>query len=127
MRNPARLLALAAISAAALCAASAPASALTISVGGEKPTLPLPLPLPIGAAATVGGDTPLGVGLNAPAGTGVSVQAGPSGLDANATAVNTPLLGVHAGTPDVPTVPIGGATPIVATPAPLDTPTGNDP
>ena len=69
MRNPGRLLALAAICAAALWAASAPASALTVSVGGDQPTVPLPLPLPVGATASVGDGGPLQVGVQAPAST----------------------------------------------------------
>jgi hypothetical protein len=115
-----RLLTLGAMCAGVLWMTTAPASALTVSVGGSNPSVPLPLPLPTSVTATVGGSAPLQVGVQAPGSTNVSVDAGRSGLQAQASAANTPLVDVSVAAPSVPGIPspIGGSDPVGAIPAP---------
>jgi hypothetical protein len=115
-----RLLALGAMCAGVLWVTTAPASALTVSVGGSNPSVPLPPPLPTSVTATVGGSAPLQVAVQAPGSTDVSVDAGPSGLQAKASAANTPLVDVSVAAPSVPVVPspIGGSDPVGVIPTP---------
>jgi hypothetical protein len=114
-----RLPALGAICVGALWLASAPASAITISVGGDAPTVPITLPVPASGSVTLGGADPLAVDVQAPGSTGVSVEAGPTGLHAKATAAAKPLVNVDLGSPSfaVP-APIADSLPIGASPVP---------
>lgn len=115
-----RLLALGAICAGVLWITSAPASALGVSLGGSNPSVPLPLPLPTSVTATVGGSAPVQVDVQGPGSTDLSVESGPSGVQAKASAANTPLVDVSVAAPSVPSLPspIGGSDPVVGSPAP---------
>jgi hypothetical protein len=126
MRTYGRLLALGALCIGALGVAAVPASAVTISLGGQNPTVPVPLPLPV--SISVGVDSGgLQTTVQAPGSTDVSVKAGPSGLHAKATVANHPLAAVDANTPAAAATPtsIPGVAPIAGLPV-VSTPVGNN-
>jgi hypothetical protein len=120
-----RFVTLLAVTGGALWLAAAPASAITISIGGSNPTLPIPvsLPLPIGATVSTGTDgAPLAVNVTAPAATQVGVQAGPTtGLQTDVGIGNLPPVALHVATPSVPGVPAVPDAPKLSLPSALPT------
>jgi len=120
MKHGRRVLTLFAVSVGAIWLAAAPASALTLSIGGTDPG-PLPA-LPVAASVSTGGDgAPLAVAVDASGSTAINVQADPTtGLGLQADTGVTPPLSVDIAPPDKLQVPLphaGTDTP-VAVPTP---------
>src|ERR1700681_3117749 len=103
MTNHRRRLAFGAICAGALWLSSAPACALSVTVGGPTGSLgPIAVPLPVSASISNGGTGGADVGVAAPGGATIHLQAGPSGVQANATTAVTPPVDVRVAPPDLP-------------------------
>jgi hypothetical protein len=109
MRTYGRLLALGALCAGALGLTAVPASAVTISLGGQHPTVPVTLPLGLSVSAGVGNNG-VQADVQAPS-TDVSLNADPSGVRAKATVAGHPVAAVGVTAPAIPALPAPVATP----------------